>query len=179
MGRGMKLLIAYASGHGSTAEVAEFMGGVFKERAFDVTVSDVEHIQSVTDYDAFILGSPIYGGMWLSPFSKFLEKFKAELKTRPVYIWIMCIRVLEPDGLEHALKEYVHQSTLHEIGVRDTAVFAGKLNLAEIDWNERWTLAARYDGDALPGSRNDDYRDWNTIRNWAAKIRDELSQSAE
>jgi len=173
----MKVLIAFASGHGSTAEVAGFIGDVFKEHDLDVTVSLVDHVQSVQEYDAFVLGSPIYGGMWLSEFSQFLERFKAELAARPVYMWIMCIRVLEPDGLEHALKEYVYQPALREIGVREVGVFAGKLDLSVIDWDERWTLAARYSGTELPGSRNDDYRDWNVIRAWASKVRDELSQS--
>jgi len=66
-------------------------------------------------------------------YSQFLEKFKTELAAKPVYMWIMCIRVLEPDGLEHARKEYVHHVTLNEIGVRDVGVFAGKLDLAVID----------------------------------------------
>ena len=82
---------------------------------------------------------------------------------------------MEADGLQHALQEYVYQPTLNEIGVNDIGVFAGKLDLATIDWNERWTLAARYDGDALPGARNDDYRDWESIRAWTERIRDEFA----
>ncbi|MEO8610462.1 MAG: flavodoxin domain-containing protein [Chloroflexota bacterium] len=170
----MKVLIAYASGHGSTGEVAQFIADVLKEHDIDVTVQLVNEVQSVAGYDAFIVGSPIYGGMWLTEFSQFLEKFKTGLSAKPVHLWIMCIRVLEADGLEHALKEYVHQMTLNEIGIHDVAVFAGKLDLSIIDWNERWTLAARYDGDALPGARNDDYRDWNAIRTWAKQIREAL-----
>ena len=170
----MKVLIAYASGHGSTGEVAQFIADVLKEHDIDVTVELADQVQSLSGYDAFIAGSPIYGGMWLTELSQFFEKFKAELSAKPVHLWIMCIRVLESDGLEHALKEYVHQPTLNEIGIRDVGVFAGKLDLAAIDWNERWTLAARYDGDALPGSRNDDYREWDAIRTWAKNIREEL-----
>jgi menaquinone-dependent protoporphyrinogen oxidase len=171
----MKVLVAYDSGHGSTAEVAQFIGDVLKERDIEVIVSNVEGIEKADSYDAFVVGSPIYGGMWLTGFSQFLEKFKSELSAKPVYMWIMCIRVLESDGREVALKEYVHRPTLQALGVRDVEVFAGKLDLESIDWNERWTLAARYEGETLPGSRNDDYRDWNAIRAWANKIRSELS----
>ncbi len=170
----MKVLIAYASRHGSTKEVAQFIGDVLKEHDIDVTVQLADQVQSVAGYDAFVIGSPIYGGMWLTELSHFLEKFKADLAAKPVHLWIMCIRVLEPDGLAHASKEYIHQPTLNEIGVQDVAFFAGKLDLSTIDWNERWTLAARYDGDALPGSRNDDYRDWDAVRSWAKKVREEL-----
>jgi menaquinone-dependent protoporphyrinogen oxidase len=170
----MKILVAYASGHGSTAEVARFIGDVLKEHDVDAVVSSVEQVTSVDSYDAFILGSPIYGGMWRTEFSQFLEKFKSQLSTKPVYLWIMCIRVLESDGREISLQEYVYQPVLKAIGVKEVEVFAGKLNLDQIDWNERWTLAARYEGDTLPGSRNDDYRDWSAIRAWATHLRDEL-----
>ena len=80
----MKVLIAYASGHGSTGEVAQFIADVLKEHDIDVTVKLAEQVQSVSGYDAFIVGSPIYGGMWLTELSQFLEKFKAELSAKPV-----------------------------------------------------------------------------------------------
>jgi menaquinone-dependent protoporphyrinogen oxidase len=170
----MKVLIAYASGHGSTGEVAQFIGDVLKEHDIDVAVQLAGQVQTVSEYDAFIVGSPIYGGMWLTEISQFFDRFKGDLSGKPVYMWIMCIRVLEADGIEHALREYIHRPTLDEVGVKDVAVFAGKLNLASIDWNERWTLAARYDGDTLPGTRNDDFRDWDAIRTWAKHMREEL-----
>ena len=94
MGRSMNVLVAYASQHGSTGEVAQFIGDVLKEHDINVTVMPVEQVQSVADYDAFVLGSPIYGGMWLTGLSQFIEKFKVELAAKPVHLWIMCIRVL-------------------------------------------------------------------------------------
>ncbi len=170
----MKILVAYASKHGSTAEIARFIGDILEEHDAEVIVSDVETVKSVDGYDAFVIGSPIYGGMWLTEFSQFLEKFKSQMAAKPVYMWIACIRVLEPNGREFALREYVYQPTLVQIGVKEIEVFAGKLNLAEIDWDERWTLSARYEGEVLPGSHNDDYRDWNAIRAWATRVRSEL-----
>jgi menaquinone-dependent protoporphyrinogen oxidase len=171
----MKILVAYATGHGSTAEVAEFIADVLKAHdAAEVVVSSVELVESVDGYDAFVLGSPIYGGMWRSEFSQFLEKYKSQLATKPVYLWITCIRILETGGREYALQEYVHHPTLQAIGMREVEVFAGKLILSEIDWNERWTLAARYEGESLPGSRDDDYRNWNEIRSWVIHLREIL-----
>lgn len=171
----MKVLVAYATTHGSTGEIAEFIGGVLKERDLEVTVARVNQIQSVEGYDAFVVGSPIYGGMWLTEMSQFLEKFSDELTSKPVYFWIVCIRVLEEDGYEAAKQEYVHKPTMEKIGVKDLGIFAGKLELESIDWNERWTLSARYEGKELPGTHNDDYRDWNAIRAWTTNVRDRLS----
>ncbi len=171
----MKVLIAYATTHGSTTEVAEFIGEVFREHDLEITVQPVYQVQSVSEYDAFVLGSPVYGGMWLTEMSQFFARFERELARKPVYYWMTCIRVLETDGRQHALDEYVHKPTLEKIGVRDVEVFAGKLNLEAIDWKERWTLAARYDGKTLPAVHSEDYRDWNLIREWAKRVRIELS----
>jgi menaquinone-dependent protoporphyrinogen oxidase len=171
----MRILVAYATKHGSTAEVADFIGQVFHEHDLDTSVMAVDQVQSVEGYDAFVIGSPVYGSMWLTEISQFLQRFETDLSKKPVYFWMNCIRVLEPEGREQALAEYIHKPTMEKIGVRDIGVFGGKLKLDEIDWNERWTLSARYEGESLPGSRNDDYRDWNAIREWTKQIRQQLT----
>jgi len=171
----MKVLIAYASAHGSTAEVAQFIGQVLEERQFEVTVASVETIQTVKDYDACIVGSAIHAGMWLTPMSRFLDRFERELAARPLYMFITCIRVLEPDGREHVLQHYVHRETLQQLGVREVGVFAGKLRLDAIDMRERWTLSLRYDGGVIPGEFNDDFRDWDAIRAWAVSVGERLA----
>jgi menaquinone-dependent protoporphyrinogen oxidase len=170
----VKVLIAYATVHGSTAEVAERMKPVFEKQGFDVTTANVKDLTSVEGYDAYVIGSPIYAGMWLTEISHFLSDYSSVLATKPSYLWIMGIRVLEADGKEHALQYYVHQHDLQRVGVKDVGVFAGKLNLDEIDWNERWTLSIRYDGKEMPGTFNDDYRNWDEITAWAEKVAGEI-----
>ncbi len=172
-----KVLVSYASAHGSTAEVAQFVGKVLQEHDFAVTVASVNDVKSVSGYDAFILGSAIHAGMWLTPMSVFFERHENEMVGKPVYFFMTCIRVLEPDGLRHALSNYVHQETMQKLGVQDIGVFAGKLNWDEIDLQERWALSLRYDGSEVPGSRNDDFRDWNAIRAWAVSVREALEKS--
>jgi len=170
----MKLLVAYDTVHGSTAEIAQFMGNVLREYHHDVTVEKVTELKSVSGYDAYLLGTPVYGGMWLTGMSQFLDLFEADLALKPVYFWLACIRVMEEDGYEHARNNYVYHPTLDKIGARDLTIFAGRLNLDGIDWNERWTLSARYDGHQLPGKLNDDFRDWKAIRAWSEKVSAEL-----
>src|SRR5687768_15627525 len=71
----MKVLIAYASMHGSTEEAARFIKRILDAFNLDVTVAAVQDVESVTNYDAFILGSAIEGGMWLHEMSIFMERF--------------------------------------------------------------------------------------------------------
>jgi menaquinone-dependent protoporphyrinogen oxidase len=171
-----KILIGYASAHGSTAEVAEFIGKVLQEHDFEVTVRSVDDVTAVSDYDTYILGSAIHAGMWLTPMSVFFEKYEDQMAGKPVYFFMTCIRVLEPDGKQHALANYVHHETMEKLAVRDIGVFAGKLSWDEIDLQERWTLSLRFDGMEVPGVRNDDFRDWSAIRAWAMTIRADLEK---
>ncbi len=170
----MKVLIAYASAHGSTAEVAHAMGRVLLERGAGVTVEDVKKLHQIGDYDAAILGSAVHGGNWLPEMTGFLRAAVEPLADKPVYFWINCIRVMERYGEQHALENYLNYDLLQPFKLRDKAVFAGKLDLANVDWDERWTLSARYDGSTWPSNFDGDFRDWNVIRAWAEKIADEI-----
>lgn len=173
-----KVLVGYASAHGSTAEIAQFIGRILEEHHIEVTVASVTAISSVKDYDAVVLGSAVHAGMWLTPMSLFLDRFEDDIAGKPVFYFMTCIRVLEPDGREHALGNYVHHETLDKLAVREIAVFAGKLNWDNIDLKERWTLSLRYDGQATPGARSSDFRDWNAIRDWSVKVRDLIEKAA-
>lgn len=170
----MKILVGYASAHGSTAEIAEFMGRIFEERQFEVKVANVATVESVEDYDAFVLGSAIHAGMWLTEFSQFLSRFEETLMAKPVYMFITCIRVLEADGYQHAVENYVNHSVTNKIGVREIHPLAGKLEMSAVDWNDRWTLAAQYDGSRTPGSYNNDFRNWDAIRDWTTHVANKL-----
>ncbi|NWG18581.1 MAG: hypothetical protein HXY41_18315 [Chloroflexi bacterium] len=173
-----KVLIAYATVHGSTTEIAEYMAKLLGEHHFDVTTANVETLESVAGYDAYILGSAIHAGMWLPSMSRFLDRFEDELAKAPVYFFVTCIRVLEPEGEQHVLEHYLHRDTLERIHTRDIAVFAGKLRLDAIDLRDRWTLALRYDGSHAPGTINDDYRDCNIIHDWTARVCSALDKPA-
>ncbi|MCB9451287.1 MAG: hypothetical protein H6672_07590 [Anaerolineaceae bacterium] len=170
----MNVLLAYATTHGSSAEIAQFMSKVLQEKGHTAKVVNVEHINTIENYGAFILGSPIYAGNWMPEFSTFLKAFGSRMAAHPVYLWVSCIRVLEENGQEHVLEFYLQHDLLREVKVREAATFAGKLNLEETDWNERWTLAARYDGGTWPSSFNGDFRNWEEIRQWTERVAEEL-----
>lgn len=170
----MKILIAYASAHGSTSEVAQFIGRVFGSYGVDVTVANVRDVQSVEGYDLYVLGSAIHGGLWLQEMCTFTDRFGDQLAQKPSYFWITCIRALEPDGYDHALKYYVDHNTLRSFDVRDIAVFTGKLNTDAITRQEQWYLSSNYDGKMMAGNVNHDFRDWEAIAAWVNSAAKEL-----
>ena len=170
----MKVLVGYASVHGSTAEVAQRMGRVLSEKGHAVTMVDVRTLAQIDEYEAFVLGTAIHAGTWLPEFKVFLKTFNTQLINKPIYLWVNCIRVLEEYGMDHAMDFYMVPELLAHLNVRSRTAFAGKLDLQAVDWNERWSLAARYDGHAWPSDFDGDFRDWEKIIDWASAAANDL-----
>ena len=171
----MKILVAYASAHGTTGEVAAFIANALEVYGADVTHAAVETIENIRDYDAFVLGSAIHEGIWLRSMMLFIDKFEGELAQKPIYLFVTCIRIVEADGYDHVMKNYMHTPTLEKLKVRNVNAFGGAIQLKDIDWNERWTLGLRYDGTNLQSRLNADYRDWYAIGAWVISIAKDLA----
>src|SRR5258705_13857553 len=83
----MKVLVAAASRHGATQEIAEAIGrtlngeGVHAEVAANVDASDP------AGYDAVVLGSAVYMGHWLEAATKFVEAHGTALSARPTWLF--------------------------------------------------------------------------------------------
>jgi menaquinone-dependent protoporphyrinogen IX oxidase len=170
-----KILVAYASAHGSTGQIGQFLGDLLSLYDVQVTVRSVnEPMTDLESFDAVVMGSPIHGGMWLREFSNFAEKLQRIGGSRKHFMFITCVRVMEEGGLQHVHQNYVHRPTLDALKVADIEVFAGKLELSQINWEERWTLSARYDGQEMPGTMQHDYRDWQRIAAWGHWIAKDL-----
>jgi menaquinone-dependent protoporphyrinogen oxidase len=167
----MKLLLAYASRKGSTRDTIEKMGARLSEQGFDTTILHCDDVQDIGEYDGVLVGSSIYKGKWLPAAETFLRRFSDILKIKPLAAFILCIRILEPDGYVHVMTEYMPNHLLDNLNVIGLEAFAGQLIAAEIEWHERWTLAIRYDGNVDPNQTFDeDYRKWDEIYKWLDKI---------
>ncbi|MEO8391796.1 MAG: flavodoxin domain-containing protein [Chloroflexota bacterium] len=170
----MKILVAYASAHGSTKEVAEFIGRVLQTYNAEVTVANVADVKSVEGYDSYVLGSAIHASLWLQEMCEFVERFEDPLSKKPMFFWVSCIRALEDDGRAHALKYYFDYKTMEAFDVREVGVLTGKLNVSAVNRQEQWFLTANYDGKLTPGNINHDYRDWQATARWANGIAQDL-----
>jgi menaquinone-dependent protoporphyrinogen oxidase len=170
----MNILVAYASAHGSTAQVALKIGQVLGEKGVNTVVANVKDVRSIHEFDGVVLGSAIHNGALLKEMTAFFRAFAHELPSKHIYLWLNCMRVLEQYGEAHVLDNYLDHELLNPLRILDIAVLAGKLDLATVDWDQRWTLAARYDGSTWPSNFDGDYRDWNKIHAWAGQVAAEL-----
>ncbi len=172
----MKILVAYASAHGSTAEVAAFIKRVLNVYNAEVEVTHADQVTSVAGYDAFVLGSPIHSSLWLPSLSQFMFRFEQDLQNHPVYMWINCLVVLEDGGYQTAMDNYLWQEALGRLDVKaeQVGIFAGKLDWERISGDEKWLLSANYEGKELPGNKRGDYRNWKLIAGWAHEVAQDM-----
>lgn len=82
-----KVLVAFASKHGSTRSLAQTIGGSLHSHGCQVRILPAGLVHSVADYDAVIVGSAVYHGHWLGEGRRMLKRMRGELAGRPVWIF--------------------------------------------------------------------------------------------
>lgn len=164
----MRVLVAAASKHGSTQEMAEAIGVVVAESGADVTVARIDRdAPAVAGYDAVILGSAVYIGHWLEAARQFAEEHREDLAARPVWLFSSgpIGSPLKPDDV-HA----VDVARIMELtGASEHRLFAGKLDKSRLGFGERALMHA-------VRAAEGDYREWDEIRAWATGIAEILGQ---
>jgi menaquinone-dependent protoporphyrinogen oxidase len=167
-----RVLVAYATKHYSTAEIALAIAEELKKSTrLQVDIERVEDIQDISPYEAVVLGSAVYMGQWRDEAADFLKKYEAELAQRDV--WIFSSGPVGSGDPKTLMKGWVFPEDLlpvaDHIKPHDVALFHGKL---ERDWLNLFEKAAI----KFVGAQTGDSRDWNMIRNWARGIVEALAQ---
>jgi menaquinone-dependent protoporphyrinogen oxidase len=83
------ILIAYASQHGSTLEVAEAITATLREHGLQVELRPASEVRALDDYCAVVLGAPLYVGRWHKDAHRFLGRHHTALLNRPVAIFAL------------------------------------------------------------------------------------------
>ncbi len=162
----VKILVAAASKHGATAEIAERIGTVLTERGFSATVANPNDPIDVADYDAFVLGSAVYAGHWLES-AKTLAMRVAE-RGPGGWTWLFSsgpIGVPPKPEEEPGDVADIITATL----ARDHRVLSGKIDKSKLSFAEKAILIA-------VRSPEGDFRDWDEIEEWANGIADAVGE---
>ena len=165
------VLVAYASKHGSTAEIAAAVTQTLNERGLHATCLDASEVESLEPYDAVVLGSAVYMKRWRREARRFLRQHADTLAARPFWVFSSG-PVGDPANDNPGWSEPHGTITAAErLGVRDHHVFGGSLPA------DAHGLARSMAQSAPPEYR--DRRDWDEIREWAQGIAVALSVPAE
>jgi menaquinone-dependent protoporphyrinogen oxidase len=161
-----KVLVAYASKHGSTAEIAQAIAATLRESGLDVDCLDAGHVPSLDPYEAVVLGSAVYMRRWRPRARHFLRKYAEQLSERPFWIFSSgpCGQPQEAEVEWSEPRRAIARAQL--LGMRGHVVFGGCLSM------ESNGLAGAMAAKCPPRYR--DRRDWDQIRAWAQSIAAQL-----
>ena len=169
-----KVLVAYGSRYGGTAEIAEEIGKVLKQEDFEVDVRSADHAGNAARYDAFVVGSGVYAGMWRKEAVNFVINNEKVLADKPVWIFSS-----GPTG-EGDVKELMSgwespakiRKVVESIKPRDITAFHGVVYPEKLSLLHKFMLK-------MVKAPSGDFRKWDTIDNWATSIAGELKSEVK
>ena len=165
----MRVLVAVASRHGATQDIAATIAAVLRDTGIEAELPNVEDVRDVAGFDAVVLGSAIYMGNGLPEARAFVEQHQHALSMLP--LWLFSSGPLgagdpQPQGDPVGAMKIV--AVTHP---REHHIFAGRLDKTSLGLRER--LATR-----VVHAPEGDFRDWDAIRNWAGEIAASLQAMA-
>jgi menaquinone-dependent protoporphyrinogen oxidase len=164
---GERVLVAYASLCGSTAEIAEEMGQVLQEAGADVRVCDVTDVLSLEGYSAVVLGTAIRLGQPVKPMKHFLRQFGPDVAALPNAVFSVGTvpRYQTPSAVCEAAR-YL-SGVVSAVQPMSIAMFAGKIDPKTIAMPWRALVEHSEQGSRYAAG---DWRDWNAIDSWARDL---------
>jgi menaquinone-dependent protoporphyrinogen oxidase len=173
----LRVLVAHASAHGSTAEIATRLARAIAAAGPDVDVRAVADVASLSGYDAAVIGSAIHDGAWLPDAHEFLRTHKAALAKRPT--WLFSVSSVGATSSAYGGFGTAVQRKLR----RDPrAIYEARQALGHVDHHdfagvltaEGWKSSSIRLMKILGGSFGD-HRDWDDVDAWGTTIGEKLA----
>jgi len=165
----MRVLVAYATKYGATAEIADKIGQVLRQAGLQADVLPTDRVGDLTPYKAVVLGSAVYIGQWQKKAATFLRANEKALAERSV--WLFSSGPTGEGDPVQLMKGWRFPTALQPIAdrihARDIAIFHGALDPKKLNLIEKWMIK----NVKAPFG---DFRDWNAINAWASAISDGL-----
>ena len=161
-----RVLVAYSSKMGSTAEIAGAIAEELRKSGADVDVSDALTALPPLEYDAVVLGSAVYAARWLKPARRYLKQNRGQLADRPTWLF-QSGPIGRGDQTARTLPTGKVAHIARELGIEPPMVFGGNLDPARAKGRlAKWVANSDAAGD---------YRDWDQIRGWATSVAQQLT----
>jgi menaquinone-dependent protoporphyrinogen oxidase len=162
-----RILVAYGTRHGSTAEIAEAIAERLGAAGLDVDLRRARDVRSLAAYRAVVLGSAVYTARWRRDAARLLRRHRRDLAQRDVWLFSSGPVGKQADQDEARAERWTKPKLVRrlaaEIGARDHVVFGGRVS--EDTGGFMYRNMARTTPPELR-----DRRDWDAIANWARGI---------
>jgi menaquinone-dependent protoporphyrinogen oxidase len=188
-----RILVAFATKHGSTPEVAEAVAEELRTGGAEVDVRPASLDGDLTRYRAVVLGAPMIFG-WHKDALRFIERHRSELASMTTVYFVMAASLTETgedriDGIPIVKdpwltkrpkdparlgfreryarpSEYLKKpfGKAPEVRPSSVAFFAGSLDLTRMNIFEKLFVTL------VIGATPGDSRNWDAIRDWAKSL---------
>ena len=167
--RDTRVLVAHASKHGSTAEIAEAVGETLGREGLEVDVVPAGRVKDIGPYRAVVLGSAVYMTRWQKDGVRFLKRFRRQLAERSV--WVFQSGPLNDSADEKLTVEPPPRvaKLASAIDARGIVQFGGRL---------REETPGFVAGAMAKKGMSGDWRNWDRIHAWGRGIAHELAEEA-
>jgi menaquinone-dependent protoporphyrinogen oxidase len=160
------ILVAYATKHESTHEVAAALAVRMRIRGAAADVRPASEIRSLEDYGAVVLGGALYAGRWHRDARHFLARHRDALRKLPLAVFAMGPLKLETGDVDASRRQLdralAKEPDLEPISVR---IFGGVIDPEKLRFPFTHMDAA-------------DARDWDAISAWAEELVRRLAEPA-
>ncbi len=156
------VLVAYATKHGSTEEVAEAVTEELQGLGLEVELAKLRKARNLDGYRSVVIGAPLYTGRWHKDARKFVKRHGKALEALPVAVFALGpLKLAEEDvaGSRNQLDRAL--ALVPELRPATVEVFGGVIDPGKL----RFPFNRMEAGDA---------RDWDAIRAWARSLPGEL-----
>jgi menaquinone-dependent protoporphyrinogen oxidase len=158
-----RVLVAYGTKHGATAEIAQAIARTLTTAGLEVDIQRAGRVRSLERYRAVVLGSAVYAGRWRRDALRVLRR--SELGEREVWLFSSG-PVGEDKGDAEQLERFTKPPRVRQIaeniGAHELTVFGGMVS------DDAGFIRKKMARKIPPELR--DRRDWGEIEAWAQTI---------
>lgn len=153
-----RILVAYATKHGSTREVAEAIAADLALAGLQAETLDAKSVRTISGYEGVVLGGALYTGRWHKDAQTFLRRHRDALAELPLYVFGMGPQDLEPEHVAESRAQVERGlRAAAELRPASIVIFGGVVDPKKLPF---------------PLSRMPavDARDWDAVHAWAHDI---------
>jgi menaquinone-dependent protoporphyrinogen oxidase len=153
-----RVLVAYATKHGSTREVAEAVADTLRHCDLVVDVMPAADVAHLRRYDGVVLGAALYTGRLHKDARRFLARHEDGLAVRALAVFAMGPRTLQDADVASSRAQLDRAlGAMPRLAPVSVAIFGGVVA----------PEALRFPLNRMPAV---DARDWGAIEGWAAEL---------
>jgi menaquinone-dependent protoporphyrinogen oxidase len=170
----MRVLVAYASRHGSTAGIADRIAERMRRVGVEADSVDMSQVDEIDGYDAYVVGSAAYMFHWMKEARSFVRRHRKVLAYKP--LWLFSSGPLGNDLVDDKGRDIFEASRPREfeefketLAPMGEKVFFGAWDpsLPPVGMAERFMKSLPAGTEGLPTG---DFRDWAAIEAFADEV---------